>query len=170
MNQLSPRSRNALRLMIGAGLGTLILGLLDWAAHLPLLTATVGPTIYVFVAHPRSETAKLRNALIGHTTAIAVGVAVIAAFGLWHAQNPVKSGHVTVLQAAAAAIGVGITLLLLELAGSHHAPAASTVLLITTGLAEPGRPLLGLVVGLALVLAVSPLLVRVPPQPARAPE
>jgi hypothetical protein len=83
-------------------------------------------------------------------------------------REPGQRGHVTALQAVAAAIGVGITLLLLQLAGSHHAPAASTVLLITTGLARPGRPLLGLIVGLALVLAASPLLVRAPPSPMPA--
>ncbi len=34
--------------------------------------------------------------------------------------------------------------------------------LITTGLARPGRPLLGLIMGLAVVLALAPALSRLP--------
>lgn len=159
----SDRLRPALRLLTGAGLGTLALGLLDWGAHLPVLTATVAPTIYVFVAHPGSESARLRNAAIGHAVAVIVGIVLIAAFGLWDARSAIGRGHLTLAQALTAGIGVGLTLFILELLGSHHAPAASSVLLITTGLARPGRPLVGLVLGLALVLAASPLLVRAPP-------
>ena len=59
-------------------------------------------------------------------------------------------------------LGVGLTVFFLELAGSHHAPAAATALLITTGLAKPGAPLIGLVLGLAIVIALGPLIGRIP--------
>jgi hypothetical protein len=49
---------------------------------------------------------------------------------------------------------------ILELLHCHHAPAAATVLLITTGLARPGSPLIGLVVGLGIVIVVGPLCAR----------
>ena len=52
--------------------------------------------------------------------------------------------------------------LLLEMVGSHHAPSAATALLITTGLAKPGAPLIGLVLGLAIVIALGPLIGRIP--------
>jgi len=71
----------------------------------------VAPTIYVFLGRPRSESATLRNALIGHVVAVAAGVATIAAFGLWHSRGSVKRGYLTPLQAGAAAVGVGATLL-----------------------------------------------------------
>lgn len=128
----------------------------------PLLTATLGPTAYVFAAHPDTEMARLRNAVAGHGVAIAAGVAALAAFGLWHHPALTTTGRPSFAQTAAAATAVGVSLLVLELVGYHHAPAAATALLVTTGLARPGRPLLGLTVGLIIVLALGPLSGRVP--------
>jgi hypothetical protein len=128
----------------------------------PLLTSTLGPTAYVFVANPGTETARVRNATVGHAMAIVVGLGAVAAFGLW-SHAPVSSSHgPTLAQAGAAATAAGVTLLILELVGSHHAPSAASALLIATGLARPGKPLLGLVVGLAIVVVLGPLSGRLP--------
>ncbi|GAA4788810.1 hypothetical protein GCM10023200_24260 [Actinomycetospora chlora] len=55
-----------------------------------------------------------------------------------------------------------MTLLVLTVAGAHHAPAGATALLVASGIARPGPPLVSLVIGLAIVLAVAPLLARLP--------
>lgn len=123
----------------------------------PLLTSTLGPTAYVFAAHPTSESARWRNAVLGHSVALASGLAALAAFGLWNEPSAGRNGYATLAQVGASAAAVGVTLLLLELMKSHHAPAAATALLITTGLARPGKPLAGLAVGLAVVLVAAPL-------------
>ncbi len=67
------------------------------------------------------------------------------------------SGRPDPAQVAASAAAVGTTLFLLELLHSHHAPAAATALLITTGLASPGAPLGGLVLGLVILCLLGPL-------------
>lgn len=142
--------------LVGAvGIGGQYLG---W----PLLTSTVGPTAYIFAAHPHSEGARFRNALIGHGVAIACGLAALAAFGLVRSPSISETGSPSAAQVAAAVLGVGLTVFVLELAGSHHAPSAATALLITTGLAQPGAPLIGLVLGLAIVIALGPLSGRIP--------
>lgn len=123
----------------------------------PFLTATLGPTAYVFAAHPRSEAARIRNAAFGHAVAIGAGVGALAAFGLWNHASINATGAPSLAQVGAAAVGTGVTVMVLELVGSHHAPAAATALLIATGLAKPGRPLAGLAVGLAIVLILGPL-------------
>lgn len=128
----------------------------------PLLTSTVGPTAYVFAAHPRAEVSRFRNALIGHGVAIGAGLGALTAFGLRHHPSVTAAGGPSYRQVAAAAVAVGVTLLVLEVARSHHAPAAATALLITTGLAMPGRPLGGLVLGLAIVIVLGPVLGRWP--------
>jgi hypothetical protein len=128
----------------------------------PLLTSTVGPTAYVFAAHPRTEAARFRNALIGHGVAIACGLGALAAFGLVRYPSVSETGSPSAAQVAAAVLGVGMTVFFLELAGSHHAPSAATALLITTGLAKPGAPLIGLVLGLAIVIGLGPLIGRIP--------
>lgn len=132
--------------------------LLEW----PLLTSTIGPTIYVFAAHPDSAAARTRNAVVGHATAVAAGVASLAVFGLWHAAPATRTGHVDGPQVGATVTALALTLFVLELLHSHHAPAAATAMLISTGLARPGMPLLGLATGLAVALTLSPLVTRIP--------
>lgn len=128
----------------------------------PLLTSTVGPTAYVFAAHPQSEAARFRNALVGHGVAIACGLGALAALGLLRYPSVSRTGSPSAAQVAAAVVGVGLTVFCLELAGSHHAPSAATALLITTGLAKPGAPLIGLVLGLAVVITLGPFIGRIP--------
>jgi len=128
----------------------------------PLLTSTIGPTAYVFAAHPRSEAARFRNALVGHAVAVACGLFALTVFGLLRHPSVSDTGSASLSQVGAAVLGTGFTVLFLELAGSHHAPSAATALLITTGLAKPGTPLIGLVLGIAIVIALGPLIGRIP--------
>lgn len=126
------------------------------------LTTTLGPTAYVVLAHPRSVTARLRNGLIGHTTGIVTGLAALAVFGLWDAPSIAETHAESVAQVLAQASALGVTLLVLTLADAHHAPSGATALLVASGVAAPGKPLVGLVLGLVVVLAVAPLLARLP--------
>lgn len=139
-----------------------IVGLVGHGASWPLLTATLGPTAYVFAAHPNTETARVRNALLGHAVAIGTGVGALAIFGLWHHPSISATGAPTLDQVGAAAVATGVTMLILEVFRCHHAPAASTALLVATGLAKPGTPLLALAVGLAIVIVLGPLSGRMP--------
>jgi hypothetical protein len=147
------------------GLTGLLVGVVGlagrWLAW-PLLTSTVGPTAYLFAAHPRTEPAGLRNAAIGHAVALGLGLGALALFGLEHDPSVSSAGIPSWRQVIASAAAVGLTMSVLELLGSHHAPAAATALLVTTGLAKPGAPLIGLVVGLAIVVTLGPLCARWP--------
>jgi hypothetical protein len=153
------------RLLVLGAVVLTVVGLGDRLLAWPLLTATVGPTTYQLLAHPEEKAARLRNGFVGHAAAVGIALATIAAFGLWHESSAAKVGHVDGPQVAATALAVGITLLALELLDAHHAPAAATAVLITTGLAHPGRPLVGLVLGLAVVLVLAPLLTALFPAP-----
>ncbi|HVX19483.1 MAG TPA: HPP family protein [Acidimicrobiales bacterium] len=137
-------------------------GAVGGATDLPAISATLGPTAYVFAAHPATTTARLRNALLGHGVAVSAGLGCLAASGQWGARpDPLLHGP-GLAQAAAAACALGATLVALELLDAHHAPAAATALLVATGVCGPMRPLGGLLVGLAAVLLVGPLLARLP--------
>ena len=142
------------------GLTALLVGVVGvvgrWLAW-PLLTSTVGPTAYLFAAHPKTEPARLRNAAIGHAVAVGLGLGALVLFGLEHHPSVSATGMPSWRQVLACALAVGLTMSVLELLHSHHAPAAATTLLITTGLAKPGAPLIGLVVGLGLVITLGPL-------------
>lgn len=135
-----------------AGVGA-IGRLVDWVA----LTATLGPTAYVLLAHPGSVGARWRNAVLGQALAVAVGLGCLAV-GLWDHPSVAEQHHDTARQIGAQALAVGLTLFLLHVLDAHHAPAAATALLIASGIARPGPSLYGLLTGLALVLAIAPLL------------
>lgn len=148
----------ALRLSLAAGASLAVAGAIDRYGQWPLLTATLGPTAYVFAAHPKDETARRRNAIVGHSVGIASALSVLVIFGLWNEPSAATVGHVNLTQAFATGTALAVTLLVLELAERHHAPAAATVVLITTGYARPGPALYGLLAGLALIILASPLL------------
>jgi hypothetical protein len=120
------RAGIALRYLLLTGV---VIGVVGIAGHWlawPLITSTVGPTAYMFVANPHSETSRFRNALIGHSVAVGAGLGALIVFGLLHHPSVSTTGAPTLLQAAAAATAAGVTVAVLEVAGSHHAPAAAT--------------------------------------------
>ena len=103
----------------------------------PLLTSTIGPTAYVFAAHPDSEAARFRNALAGHSVALGCGLAALAIFGLSTYPSISTTGSPSLHQVVAAVTGVGFTVL----SRNGRRPSrrgAATAILITTGLAKPG--------------------------------
>lgn len=167
-SEFTRRDQGATRLALGVryllltGVLVAAVGIAGRFLSWPLLTSTIGPTAYVFAAHLRSEAAKFRNALVGHSVAVACGLLALAVFGLLRHPSVSGSGAPSLSQVAAAVFGTGLTVFLLEIVGSHHAPSAATALLITTGLAKPGAPLIGLVLGLAIVIALGPLIGRIP--------
>lgn len=164
-----PRAALALRYLLLSGLVIGVVGLAGHWVAWPILTSTLGPTAYTFVAHPESETSRFRNALIGHSAGLGVGLGVLIVFGLLHCPPVSTTGTLSFLQAAAAATAVGVTVAVLELTDSHHAPAAATALLVTTGQAKPRAPLIGLALGLAIVITLGPLIGRLPLPAVLAP-
>ena len=152
------RSVNAVRVAVLAGVALGLIGVGGMFAGLPVITSTLGPTAYLFLAHPEHETARLRNACVGQAAAIAAGIIALLITGTM--ASPLAF---TPSRAIASALGLGLTMLALELASSHHAPAASTVLLITTGLASSLATLTGLVAGIAALLPLVLVLSQIPP-------
>jgi hypothetical protein len=138
-----------------------VVGVVGVAGHSlawPLITSTVGPTAYMFAADPELEPSRARTAVIGHTVALGAGLGALVAFGPLHHASVSTTETASFTQAAAAATAAGGTVAVLEVVGSHHAPAAATALLIATGLAKPGAPLIGLLLGLVIVITLGPLI------------
>lgn len=151
-----------LRVAVIGGASLVVVGAVGWAVSLVTLAATIGPTAYVFAAHPATEVARTRNAVLGHSVATGAGLASLAIFGLWTYPSVAAQGTTSWAQIGAAALSLAVTLLLLDLLDAHHAPAAATSLLVATGLANWGKPLEGLAIGLAVVIVVGSLLGQVP--------
>ncbi|MET8965869.1 HPP family protein [Streptomyces sp. NPDC004074] len=154
------RLRSGSRLFVLAGALLAGVGVVGQSVGWVLLTTTLGPTAYLLLAHPQTESAQLRCCLLGHACATVSGLACLAAFGLWHNPPTIEQPHGTWRQIAAQALAVALTLLLLVLLDAHHPPAASTALLIASGLARPGPPLYGMLTGLVLLFVGVALLSR----------
>jgi hypothetical protein len=72
----------------------------------------------------------------------------------------------------ATALAAGLLLAMLELLDLHHAPAAATVILVASSIVPVGRPLAGLAIAIAAIIALSTALAKAWPAPAgteRAP-
>lgn len=156
-----PRFLVAMRYLLLTGALVALVGIAGRLLAWPLVTSTVGPTAYVFAAHSKSDTSRFRNAVLGHSVAVGTGLGFLFLFGLAHHPPPSATAAPSWAQVAAAAIAAGLTVAVLELIKTHHAPAAATALLIATGTVKPGPQLIGLVLGLAVVIAVGPALGRI---------
>jgi hypothetical protein len=136
--------------------GTLVLVALgDHFLSFPLIFTALGPTAYQLCFQPDQETSRLRNAVVGHSVAILSGMAALAIFGLWSAPPLVLTGPASLGRVGAVGVAIAATLLILEVTRRHHAPAGTTALLIATGLASPGRRLVGLCLGLLTVIVLT---------------
>jgi hypothetical protein len=155
---LCARLRRGTRLLVLSVLLLAGVGAVGQAVGWVLLTTTLGPTAYLLIAHPQTEAARVRSSVLGHACATACGLTCLAAFGLWRHSSVVEQRHGTWRQTGAQALAVGMTLLLLVLVNAHHPPAASTALLIASGVARPGPPLYGMLTGIALLIAAASLL------------
>ncbi|MGW5124046.1 HPP family protein [Streptomyces sp. NPDC004069] len=157
-----------IRLLVGGRLFVLAAalltatGLIGHLIGLMMLTTTVGPTAYLLLAHPDTEAAQVRSAVLGHAAATAGGLACLAAFGLWRRPSIIEQHIDTPAQIGAQALGVGLTLLALVVLDAHHPPAAATALMITSGIARPGLPLFGMLTGLAFVITTAVALAKIP--------
>jgi hypothetical protein len=138
----------AVRLALLSGIGSAAVSLLARASEWPFLTATLGPTLYVFIAHPFSETARIRNAILGHATAVAVALGCLAVFGLRSHPALSGDGHPSLTQVGAVSLALGLTLGLLHVLGAHmrlprppacSSPLACAVANLRTSLISPER-------------------------------
>ena len=106
----------------------------------PLLTSTVGPTAYVFAAHPRTEAARSRNALVGHAVASPAGSAPSPPSGSLSALRSARPDRPRCVGRRGNLGGGHNRFFCWSWSGHTTPPLAATALLITTGLAKPGAP------------------------------
>lgn len=152
----------ALRIALLAALALLLIGLADHFTTWPLLTSTLGPTAYFFFSHPREEWSSVRNASIGHAFAIGAGLAGLWITASWRTAPVFLFQTTTLPHVFAVTIAIAVTLFVLNAIKVHHAPAAATSVLVASGLAEPGKLLAGLTLGLAALFLLQMVLNRIP--------
>ncbi len=98
-------------------LGALLLApiILIFEEHNLLIVASLGSTIFVVLAIPSSKSARARNVLIGHFIGLSAG----------------SIASLITIQILPAVIAVGITMLLMIITKTAHAPATGTALALS---------------------------------------
>lgn len=93
----------------------------------------------LFFDSPMQKASTPRNTLVGHGVAILAGLGCLLVFGL--ADHPaVLQEGLTGLRIGAAALSVGLTVLVLRLLSCPHPPAGATTLIVSLGLlTSPGE-------------------------------
>lgn len=98
----------------------------------PLVVPSLGPTAFLIFNRSQSAVARPRNAVLGHLIGAMAGYLALVCFGLTHAPS-VVSGGLTAPRIGAAALSIGLTSLVMILAGVEHGPAGATTLIVSLG-------------------------------------
>jgi CBS-domain-containing membrane protein len=131
-----------------------LIGLVAVWAKLPLLFASLGPSVAIQTASPQRRSARAWNVAVGHLIALGVGVAALYASGAIHTPGFFDSHPLSLLRVAAAAFAIAIGILLEFLMKAWHPPAASTSLLVTLGIVELSPTGIGAVVAGVILVTV----------------
>ena len=146
------RLLNFFTIALAAGSVIALVGLLAIWVGIPLLFASLGPTVAIQASTPQQRIARPWNVAAGHLIALGIGVAALYASGAI-AQPPFLDSHPLALERiSAAAFALGIGLFIEFLFKASHPPAASTSLLVTLGAVQINeRGIVAVVSGIFLV-------------------
>lgn len=137
---------------IAAALSVLVLGLSGLLTGMPWLFASLGPTIAIQAATPRQPIARPWNVVVGHGVAVVAALVSLYVTGAIHAPPFAVHQPLVIARVLAAALAVGLGLMLEFWLKANHPPAASTALLIALGIILPTpRGLAIVVLGIVLV-------------------
>ena len=110
-----------------------IIGALGWAAGVPWLFPSLGPTIAIQAEASDSPVARPWNVVAGHFIGAAVGFAAVHLSGVIREPAMNLSHALTGPRVAAASLAVLVSMALQALARANHPPAQATTLLVVVG-------------------------------------
>lgn len=122
----------AARVLLGLGIVS-VLGALSWALKVPLLFASLGPTVFIQLETPRQPAARPWNVVAGHAMGLLAAVAALCVTGARHMPPPVLSGILSWQRELASALAMALLFLIQPALKASHPAAASTTLLVTLG-------------------------------------
>jgi CBS domain-containing membrane protein len=138
-----------------------------WVTGLPLVVASLGPSLLLAAAAPDARESDAATLAIGHGIAVIVTVATLAVFGLTDAPSALVAG-VGLARMAAVPVALGLTLAGMLIAGRLHSPAGATALLVALGIVRPGSEVVLLAVTIAYVAGIVALFPRAAARLGRA--
>jgi len=145
---------------LNAGIAILIISVIAWLTDLPLLFPALGPSSFILFSQPFSRAAAPRNVILGHGSAIAVGLAS------WGIVSLVCQEDVTLAMGGwpplmSASLALAMCCVMLVRMNCPHAPACASALIVALGGASSMMALLGMALGVAALTGQAILLGRI---------
>jgi hypothetical protein len=137
-----------------AAVALALAGLVGVLLHQPWLFPSLGPTIMVIAETPQQPSAHPRNVFVGHVVAVVAGWLALLVTGLLHAPSTVQAG-LDGRRVAAAVIALVLTVVVLQLLRTPHAPAGATTLIVGLGILKSPGELAVIVLSVVLVTVVA---------------
>jgi SAM-dependent methyltransferase len=137
--------RYLLQASLATGTLAVVVALQDNLTNVAIVTAIASSAFIIFIS-PHSDLSSPRRVLGGHLIAIVVGLVIGALVHGW-ANEPFEASIVTDI---AAAVGVGVVMLVMAATDTEHPPAAGTVLGLSLAPNPLSNGLLVVVAALAL--------------------
>jgi len=128
-----------------------ILAALGMITQVPFVFPSLGPTAFGLFFSPNSPASRPRNVILGHAIGILCGYGSLWAVGLQDAPSVMLEG-IEFHRVLAAGLSLALTGALMILAGTVHAPAGATTLIISLGIIT--TPFHLLIIEVAVVLMV----------------
>lgn len=140
--------------VFGEGGLILVVGAIGWAAHLPLIFTSLGPTAYELVEKPKAPSAKTYNVIMGHLVALGAGFFALWVLNAWNAPKVASAGFIASPRLWAAVLSVALTTALTVLLKASQPAALSTTLLVSLGSMQRSRDAMAIVIGVLILAAI----------------
>jgi hypothetical protein len=138
---------------VEAGL-LLVVAAVAWAAHQPLIFASLGPTAYEIIEQPQMKSARAYNVIVGHLVGLGSGFLALSVLDAFATPKLLPLGILSSDRMWAVAIAAIITTLVNLLLKSGQPAALATTLLVTLGNMQTRRDALAIVAGVILIAII----------------
>ena len=138
---------------LGEAVLILVVSIIGWASHQPLIFASLGPTAYELIEKPKLPSARPYNIVVGHLIAVLAGFAAIFLTRAWSVPGVSVHG-VPFLRVWAAVVAALLTAFFTLLFKAAQPAALSTTLLISLGLMQTAQNGLMILAGVVLITLI----------------
>jgi hypothetical protein len=148
------RQKDLLWATLGEGGLVLAVGAIAWAAHQPLIFASLGPTAYELVEQPQIRSARVYNIIVGHLIGLGAGFLGVYLVHGWAEPNVIATGIVSGQRVWALAIAATVTTFVTLIMKAGQPAALATTLLVALGSMQTLRDALCIVAGVLIIAII----------------
>lgn len=131
----------------------LVVSIVGWVSHQPLVFASLGPTAYELIEMPKRPSARPYNIIVGHFIAVLAGFAAL--FLTYARSSPsVSANGVPLHRVWAAVVAALITVFFTLLVRATQPAALSTTLLVSLGIMQTTWEAAMIMAGVVLITLV----------------